>query len=232
MMKNADKERAIGRGPSFERALRLEKALLRRDQKEIVAPPESDVQDMRTKIGDSPPFNRLSGANQDLLLCVIYTLRLKLQVYDDYPKLMEEKPGPLLTATTKLIAATSSSGLMTVVADKMSKKLGITIDEARVKINEAVETVKLMQEIVQGAPARPRVYDKRTVRSRRQRDEALTIRNCLKSFGITVSKTGPDEYQREADEGLELTARIIHWTSGRKPDLNALRRRLTRAERG
>jgi hypothetical protein len=219
MIKKADKEREISRGPSFERASRLGKALRRRDKKEIVTPTESDVQDMRTKIGDSPPFNRLSPVDQNLLLSVINTLRLKLQVYDDYPKLREEKPGPLLTATTQLVAATSSYGLMAVVADKMSKKLGITIDDAQAKI-------------VQKAPAQPKVYDKRTVRSRRQRDEAATIRNCLKSFGITFSKTGPDEYQGKGDEGLELIARLIHCTSGKRPSLHALRRRLTRAVRG
>jgi hypothetical protein len=228
----AAKEREIAGGPSFERASRLAKALGRRGQKEIIAPTENDVQDMRSKIGDSPPFNRLSGANQDLLLYAIHTLRLKLQVYDDYPKMREEKPGTLLTATTKLIAATSTYGLMTVVADKMSKKIGITIDEAQVKINEAIETVRLMREIVQEAPARPKVYDKRTVRSRRQRDEAVTIRNCLKIFGISVRKTGPDEYLGKGNEELELIARIIHCTSGRKPGLHALRRRLTRAVRG
>lgn len=232
MIKKADKEREISRGPSFERASRLGKALRRRDKKEIVTPTESDVQDMRTKIGDSPPFNRLSPVDQNLLLSVINTLRLKLQVYDDYPKLREEKPGPLLTATTQLVAATSSYGLMAVVADKMSKKLGITIDDAQAKISEAVETVKTMREIVQKAPAQPKVYDKRTVRSRRQRDEAATICNCLKSFGITFSKTGPDEYQGKGDEGLELIARLIHCTSGKRPSLHALRRRLTRAVRG
>jgi hypothetical protein len=232
MVKKADKEPEIANGLSLKRASRLSRARVMINQKEIVAPPESDVREMRTKIGDSPPFNRLSSADQDDLLSAIYALRLKLQVYDDLPKFMEEKPGPLLSATTKLIAATSSCGLMTVVAYKMSKKLGIAIDEAQVKINEAVETVRLMREIVQGAPARPSVYDKRMVRSRKQRDEAAAIRDVLKLFGITISKTGPDEHRGKGDEGLELIARFVHYTSGRKPNLHALRSRLTRAESG
>jgi hypothetical protein len=225
-------EHEIARGLSLERASRLVNAIRMRDERELAAPTTNDVHGMRSKIGDSPPFNGLSGGDQDLLLSVIHTIRLKIQVYDDYPKMREEKPGTLLMATSKLIAATSSYGLMTVVADKMSHILGITIDEAGEKINEAVKTVKLMREIVQGAPARPKVYDKRKVRSRMQRDEAVTVRNCLEIFGISARNTGPDEHQGKGDEGLELIARIIHCTSGRKPGLHALRRRLTRAGRG
>jgi hypothetical protein len=83
--------------------------------------------------------------------------------------------------------------------------------------------------IAQKIAAQPKVYDKRTLRRRRLRDETITILSCLELFGINVSKTGPGEHQGKADDGLELMARIIGYTSGVKPSLNALRMRLTRA---
>ena len=56
------------------------------------------------------------------------------------------------------------------------------------------------------------------------------IRDLLKVVGINIRKTSPDEYGREGDAGLELMARIIHYTSGDKPSLEALRMRLTRVD--
>ena len=56
----------------------------------------------------------------------------------------------------------------------------------------------------------------------------MTILRCLQLFGINVSRTAGD-YEGGGDEGLELMARIIGYTSGVKPNLNALRMRLARA---
>jgi hypothetical protein len=119
-------------------------------------------------------------------------------------------------------------GLLSVVADDISEIRSTTVSEAWRDLRGSIETMALTFEIVQKIAAQPKVYDKRTLRRIRQRDETTTMLRCLQLFGINVSRTGSGDYQGRGDEGLELMARIIGYTSCVKPSLNALRMRLTR----
>ncbi len=122
-------------------------------------------------------------------------------------------------------------GLLSVAADEMSEIRGTTVGEAWRKIIECANTANWLREIIQRISEEPKVYDKRTIRSRRQRHEAIMIRDCLKVVGVVVRKKGPDEYGREGDPGLKLAVRIALYTSGKLPGLNTFRTRLSRAGR-
>jgi hypothetical protein len=220
----------MARGPSFERAAWLGNMLRMADRKEIADPTDDDIQEMREAIGDDPTFEKLSDANKTLLFCAMLTIRQRLQIYDELVKFEEEKPNPLLSALTGMVETIPNyHGLLSVAADEMSEIGGTTVHEAWRKIIECANTAKLLQDIVQGISAKPKVYDKRTVRSRRQRHEAIMIRDCLKVVGVVIRMTGPDEYGREGDDGLKLAVRIIRYTSGEDVELHAFRTRLSRA---
>jgi hypothetical protein len=219
----------MARGSSFERAAWLATMLRMADRKEIADPTDDDIQEMREAIGDDPTFEKLSEANKTLLFCAMLTIRQQLQIYDELVKFEEEEPGPLLSALTRMVTTIPNyHGLLSVAADEMSEIDGTTVHEAWRKIFECANTAKLLREIIQRISAKPKVYDKRTIRSRRQRHEAIMIRDCLKLVGVDLRKTGPDEYGREGDEGLKLAARIVRYTSGNLPGLHALRTRLSR----
>ena len=222
----------MARGPSFERAAWLANMLRMADRKEIADPTDDDIQEMREAIGDDPTFEKLLDGNKTLLFCAMLTIRQRLQIYDELVKFEEEEPGPLLSALTGMVATIPNyHGLLSVAADEMSEIRGTTVDEAWRKIIECANTAKLLREIIQRISAEPKVYDKRTIRSRRQRHEAIMIRDCLKVVGVVVRKTGPDEYGREGDPGLKLAVRIALYTSGELLELHTFRTRLSRARR-
>ena len=220
----------MARGPSFERAAWLANMARMADRKEIADPTDDDIQEMRKAIGDDPTFEKLSDANKTLLFCAMLAIRQRLQIYDELVKFEEEEPGPLLSALTRMVATIPNyHGLLSVAADEMSEIGGTTVHEAWRKIIECANTAKLLREIVQRISAKPKVYDKRTIRSRRQRHEAIMIRDCLKVIEVVIRMTGPDEYGREGDDGLKLAVRIVRYTSGEELELHAFRTRLSRA---
>jgi hypothetical protein len=226
-------DRDLGRmtqGPSFKRAVWLASMLRLAEQKALADPTDNDIQEMRVAIGDDPTFAQLSDANRTLLFCAMLTIRLRIQIYDELVKFEEEKPGPLLSALAAIVAVLPNyHGLLSVVADEMSESEETTVGDAWRKIIDFYKTADFLRDIISRIPAKPRVYDKRTIRSRRQRHEAIMIRDCLKVVGVDLRKTGPDEYGREGDAGLKLAVRIVRYTSGRQPDLHAFRTRLSRA---
>jgi hypothetical protein len=200
------------------------------EQRALAEPTEDDIQEMRAAIGDDPTFARLSDASKSLMFCAMLTIRRRLEIYDGLVKFEEEEAGPLLSALTRLIVTVPGyHGLLSVAADEISEVRGTTVNEAWRTIVECVNTVELLRGIFERISARPKVYDKRTIRSRRQRHEAVMIRDCLKLVGVDLRKTGPDEYGREGDEGLKLAVRIVRYTSGKQPGLHAFRTRLSRA---
>jgi hypothetical protein len=220
----------MGRGPSFERAAWLANMLRMADSREIADPTESDIQEMRSAIGDNPIFAELSDANKALLFCALLTIRLRLRIYDELVKFEEEEPRPLLSALMAIVATIPNyHGVLSVAADEISEISEISVGEAWRNIVEFADTAELLRDVIQRSASRPRVYDKRTIRSRRQRHEAVMIRDCLNLVGVNLRKTGPDEYGSEGDEGLKLAARIVRYTSGKLPGLDALRTRLSRA---
>jgi len=220
----------MARGPSFERAAWLANMLRMADRREIANPTDDDIQEMRRAIGDDLTFEKLSDANKTLLFCAMLTIRQRLQIYDQLVKFEEEEPGRLLSALTGMVATIPKyHGLLSVAADEMSEIRGTTVGEAWRQIIECANTAKLLREIVQRISAKPKVYDKRTIRSRRQRHEAVMIRDCLKVIGVDLCETGPDEYGREGDPGLKLAVRIVRYMSGKQPELHAFRTRLSRA---
>jgi hypothetical protein len=222
----------MARGASFERAAWLANMLRMADGKEIADPTDDDIQEMREAVGDDPTFEKLLDSNKTLLFCAMLTIRQRLQIYDELVKFEEEEPGPLLSALTGMVATIPNyHGLLSVAADEMAEIGRTTVHEAWRKIIECANTEKLLLEIIQRVSAEPNVYDKRTVRSRRQRHEALMIRDCLKVIGVDLRKTGPDEYGREGDPGLKLAVRIVRYTSGENVELDAFRTRLYRARR-
>ena len=232
MKRKPDSDLLARLGPSFERAAWLANMARMADKKEIADPTDDDIQEMREAIGDDPTFEKLSDANKTLLFCAMLAIRQRLQIYDELVKFEEEKPGPLLSALTRMVATIPNyHGLLSVAADEISEIRGTTVGEAWRKIIEFANTAKLLLEIVQRISAEPKVYDKRTVRSRRQRHEAIMIRDCLKVIGVVVRERGPDEYGREGDDGLKLAVRIVRYTSGEQLELHAFRTRLSRAER-
>jgi hypothetical protein len=222
----------MARGASFERTAWLANMARMADRREIADPTADDIQEMREAIGDDPTFEKLSDTNKALLFCAMLAIRKRLQIYDELVKFEDEEPGPLLSALTGVVTTIPNyHGLLSVAADEMSEIGGTTVHEAWRKIIECANTAKLLQEIVQRISAKPNVYDKRTVRSRRQRHEAIMICDCLKVVGVDLYETGPDEYGREGDPGLKLAVRIVLYTSGKQPKLHAFRTRLSRARR-
>lgn len=229
MKRKPDSEIDLVWGPSFERAAWLANMARMADKKEI-APTDDDIQEMRNAIGDDPTFEKLSDANKTLLFCAMLTMRQRLQIYDELVKFEEEDPGPLLSALTRMVATIPNyHGLLSVAADEIGENRGTTVHEAWRKIIECANTAKLLREIVQRISAKPKVYDKRTIRSRQQRREAVMIRDCLKVIAVDLRETGPDEYGREGDRGLKLAVRIVLYTSGKQPKLHTFRTRLSRA---
>jgi hypothetical protein len=225
----ADGKRLMARGPSFERAAWLTSMLRLSDQKALVDPSDGDIQEMRAAIGDDPAFAKLSDANQALLFSAMLTIRRRLKIYDELVKFEEEQPGPLLSALTAIVAVMPNyHGLLSVVADEMSESEATAVSEAWGKIVEFHNMADFLREIISRISAEP-AYDRRTIRSRRQRHEAVMIRDCLKIVGVDLRKTGPDEYGSEGDEGLKLAVRIVRYTSGKEPGLHAFRTRLSRA---
>jgi hypothetical protein len=221
-----------GRGPSasFKRAVWLANMLRMAERKELAEPTHDDIQAMREAIGDDPTFEELSDANKTDLFCAMLNIRQRLQIYDELVKSEEEEPGPLLSALTGMVTTMPNChGLLTVAADEMSELDGTSVHEARQKIIECFNTAESLRKIIRGISVRPKVYDERKVRSRRQRHEAVMIRDCLKVVGVVVRMTGPDEYGREGDEGLKLAVRIVRYTSGEDVKLHTFRTRLSRA---
>jgi hypothetical protein len=200
------------------------------DQKALADPTDSDIQEMRSAIGDDPTFAMLTDANKTFLFCAMLAIRGRLRIYDELVKFEEEEPRPLLSALTAIVATIPNyHGVLSVAADEISEISEISVGEAWRKIVEFADMAELLRDVIQRIASTPRVYDKRTIRSRRQRHEAVMIRDCLKLVGVNLRKTGPDEYGSEGDEGLKLAARIVRYTSGKLPGLDALRTRLSRA---
>jgi hypothetical protein len=197
-------------GESFENAAWLANMLIAIEKRALFEPTDDEIRKMRAKIGDSPLFATLSDANKAELLRVILTVRLKLETYDRLSKFEQGSIAPLLRVLADFVATIPNHhGLLGVAADEISEGRSATVSETWGDIRRSVETMALIFEIVQRIVAQPKVYDKRTLRSRRQRDETTTILSCLELFGINVSKTGPGDYQGRGDDGLELMARII-----------------------
>jgi hypothetical protein len=222
----------MARGPSasFERAAWLAKMGRMQDRKEIADPTDDDIQDMREAIGDDPTFEKLSDENKTLLFGAMLTIREQLRIYDGLVKSEEEEPGPLLSALTRVVTTMPNyHGLLSVAADEMSEIDGITVHEAWRKIIDSANTAEVLRGIIPRISGAPKAYDKRKVRSRRQRHEALMIHDCLKPIGVAIRMTGPDEYGREGDDGLKLAVRIVRYTSGEDVRLHAFRTRLSRA---
>jgi hypothetical protein len=220
----------MARGPSFKRAAWLAKMLRMADRKEIADPTDDEIQEMREAVGDDPTFDKLSDANKILLFGAMLTVRQRLQIYDELVKLEEEKPGPLLSVLTGMVTTIPNyHGLLSVVADDMSEIGRTTVHEAWRKIIECANTAEELRDIIRRISSKPKVYDKRTIRSRRQRHEAVMIRDCLKVVGVVVRMTGPDEYGREGDDGLKLAVRIVRYTSGEDVRPHTFRTRLSRA---
>jgi hypothetical protein len=200
------------------------------DRKELADPTDGDIQEMRAAIGDDPAFTKLTDANKTFLFCAMLTIRHRLRIYDELVKFEEEEPGPLLSALKAIVAAIPNyHGVLSVAADEISEVSETSVAEAWQKIFEFANMAQLLHDVIQRVASGTRVYDKRTMRSRRQRHEAVMIRDCLKLVGVNLRKTGPDEYGMEGDEGLKLATRIVRYTSGKLPGLHALRTRLSRA---
>ena len=208
----------MAQGPSFERAAWLATMLRIANARAMADPADDDKQEMRAAIGDNQTFARLLDADKDHLFSAMLTVRHRLQIYDELVKFEEEDPSPLLSALTAIVAAVPNyHGLLSEVADEIGEISEISVGEAWRKIVEFADMAELLRDVIQRIASRPRVYDKRTIRSRRQRHEAVMIRDCLKLVGVNLRKTGPDEYGSEGDEGLKLAARIVRYTSGKLP---------------
>jgi hypothetical protein len=228
--KSDDSASLMAHGESFENAAWLANMRIAIEKRGLFEPTDGEIQNMRAKIGDSPLFAKLSDTNKAELFRVMLTVRLKLETYDRLSKFEQEHIAGLLRVLGDFVATIPRHhSLLSVVADGISEIRSTTVSEAWGDIRRSVETMTLMLMIAQKIAAQPKAYDKRTLRRRRLRDETITILSSLELFGINVSKTGPGEHQGKGDDGLELLARIIGYTSGVKPSLNALRMRLTRA---
>jgi len=215
MAKKANGERVMARGPSYERAARLTNALRMADKKELA---------------DDTSFAMLSDANKATLFRGMLAIRLRLQIYPDLVNFEEEKPGPLLSALKAVVATIADHhGLLTVIVDEMVD-IRLSVNEAWRKIDELVGTAEMLRAIVQKMPPKPKIYDGRTVRSRRQRHEALMIRDCLEHVGVRVMKADAYDHGGDGDEGLMLAGRIVRYTSAEKVEPHAFRMRLSRAE--
>jgi hypothetical protein len=230
----------MARGPSFERMAWLANMLRMANRREFAEPTDDDIREMRKKIGGNPLFAKLSDANKAELFRVIVTVRQRLRIYERLPEMEEEDIAPLLRVLADFVATVPNyHGLLTVAVDEMSGTCGTTVGDGWQTIIGLVNIVESLREIVEGISeevcqrrtGKPKVYDKRTIRRLRQRYETIAIRDCLRALGINISKTGPGDHKGKGDDALELMANIIHYTSGAKPSLDALRTRLTRVER-
>jgi hypothetical protein len=220
----------MAQGPSFERAAWLATMLRIANAGAMADPTYDDKQEMRAAIGDNQTFARLLDADKGDLFSAMLTIRHRLQIYDELVKFEEEDLSPLLSALTAIVAAIPNyHGLLSVVADEMRDGGETPVSESWRKIVEFANTAELLREIIVRISAKPKVYDMRKIRSRRQRHEAVMIRDCLKLRGVDLRLTGPDEYGREGDDGLKLAVRIVRYTSGKQPGLHAFRTRLSRA---
>jgi hypothetical protein len=222
----------MAQGPSYQRALRLANARYMAERKELVDPNALDIQQMCSKIGDNVSFAKLSGADKSDLFSAILTIRRRLEIYDDLVNFEGEELGPLLSALSNLVAALPNyHGLLAKAVDEASEICGATVRDAWRMISEFANSAQSLLAIIEKISDEPRAYDKRSIRSRQQRHEAQMIRDCLAISGIEVVKSGPDEYGNKGNDGLELMARIVHYTSGKKPTPNQLRMRLTRIDK-
>ena len=215
----------MARGPSFERMAWLANMLRMADKREFAKPTDDDIREMRNKIGANPLFAKLSDANKAGLFRVMVTVRQRLRIYEKLPEMEEEDIAPLLRVLADFVATVPNyHGLLTVAVDEMSETCGTTVGDAWQTIVGLVNTVELLREVIernseevcQRRTGKPKVYDKRTIRRLRQRYETIAIRDCLKAFGISISKTGPGDHVGQGDDALELMAGIIHYTSGAK----------------
>jgi hypothetical protein len=120
----------MGRAPSVERAAWLANMLRMADRREIADPTESDIQEMRSAIGDNPIFAELSDANKALLFCALLTIRLRLRIYDELVKFEEEEPRPLLSALMAVVATIPNyHGVLSVAADEISEISEISVGD-------------------------------------------------------------------------------------------------------
>jgi hypothetical protein len=198
------------RRTSSERAAWLAKMRRAVAQKEIFDPTEADIQEIRAAIGDNGAFAKFSKANEALLFSVILTLGRKLEVHGENVRFEKE-----------LAAEVSKThGRLSVVADKMREAGWTTAVEAR-RITEAAD---ILLGIIQSIAAEPKAFDGRSVGSRRKRDEAVTVANCLKGFKAVVPGV-------KANAWHDLEARISCYMSGKEidPDILKKRRQRTRA---
>jgi hypothetical protein len=211
------------------------------EQKALADPTDNDIRDMRAVIGDDPTLMKLSDANKVLLFRALLTIRIRRQIYDELVKFEHEDPAPLLHAITNNLAIMPNyHGILGVAADDMSKHYGMTVSESWQTILGIANAAEMLRqtlerisaEVCQRRTGKPKVYNGHTVRRLQQQYETVAIRDSLGAFGISIGKTGPGAHQGKGDAGLNLMACLIHFTSGRKPSLDALRTRLKRAERG
>ena len=220
----------MAQGPSFERAAWLATMLRIANARAMADPTDDDKQEMRAAIGDNQTFAKLLDADKDRLFSAMLTVRRRLQIYDELVKFEEEEPGPLLSALTAIVAAIPNyHGVFSVAADEIGEVHGTSVGEAWRKIVEFADIAQLLRDVIQRIAAKPECLRQAHNTSRRQRHEAVMIRDCLKAVGVDLHKTGPDEYGGEGDEGLKLAVRIVRYTSGRQPELHAFRTRLSRA---
>ena len=178
-------------------------------QKKRFDPTEADKAEIRAAIGDNGAFAKFSDANLGAkLFSDILTLGRKLEVHRENVRSEKE-----LTAELPKIHSRLSG-----VADKMREVGWTTAAEAR-QINEAAD---ILLGIIQAIAAEPKVFDGRTVGSRRKRDEAVTIAKCLKCFKADVPGV-------KADDWRDLEARLVRYMSGKKISSEGLKGRRQRA---
>jgi hypothetical protein len=201
---------------SSEREAWLAKMRLAVAQKEMFDATEADIAEMRAAIGDNGAFVKFSDANEALLFSVMLTLRRKLEIYGERVRSEQQRAGPLLSVLAKLSKA---HDLLGVAADEMSEVSGTTVAEARQEINEVARS---LLGTIRRIAAEPKVFDRRTIESRRKRDEAVTIANCLKGFKAVVRGV-------KAADWLDLEGRIVRYMSGKEIEPESLKRRRQRA---
>jgi hypothetical protein len=109
--------------------------------------------------------------------------------------------------------------LLSVAASEMSEVSGTSVAKAGQEIDEVAGT---LLGTIRRIAAEPKVFDRRTIESRRKRDEAVTIANCLKGFKTVVRGV-------KAGDWHDLEARIARYISGKEIDPDSLKRRRQRA---
>ena len=108
----------------------------------------------------------------------------------------------------------------------MSEERGITVPEAGQKIIEFCQHGGLRAEEISRDCGQAKVFDRRKMGSRRKRDEAAMIANCLKPSRSLC----PAKYEG-GSPGDELEVRIVRYMSGKETEPEAFRKRLARAAR-